>query len=320
MIEQPIDYDGVWKEALDEYFVEFMAFFFPQAYNDINWDKDYESLNNELQQITRDAESGKRYVDKLVKVWRNDGQEAWVLVHIEIQSQTDAGFSKRMYTYNYRIYDKYDRIVASFAVLGDENPNWKPSSFGYELWGCEIGFKFPSVKLADYRDKWTELDISDNPFASVVMAHLKTQETKGNVEARKFWKFFLIRRLHEKGYGREDIRKLLIFIDWLMYLPEEIERQLHYEIKKYEEEGNMPHVTSFEKFAREEGLEQGLERGILEGIKLMLDFRFGDAGLGLLPEISEIKNVELLRKILAELKTANSPEELRKIYCQQNNN
>jgi len=109
-----------------------------------------------------------------------------------------------------------------------------------------------------------------------------------------------------------------------MYLPEEIERQLRYEIKKYEEEQTMPHVTSFEKFAREEGmeqgLEQGLEQGILEGIKLMLDFKFGDSGLRLLPEISEIKNAELLRKILAGLKTANSPEELRKIYRQQNSN
>jgi hypothetical protein len=36
MIEQPIDYDGAWKEALDEYFIEFIAFFFPQAHSDIN--------------------------------------------------------------------------------------------------------------------------------------------------------------------------------------------------------------------------------------------------------------------------------------------
>jgi hypothetical protein len=220
-----------------------------------------------LQQIARDAESGKRYVDKLVRVWREDDQEAWVLVHIEIQSQVDAGFSKRMYTYNYRIFDKYDRVVASFAVLGDENQSWKPSSFSYELWGCEVGFKFPSVKLADYRDRWSELDESNNPFATVVMAHLKTQETKGDNEARKFWKFYLIRRLYEKGYGKEDIRKLFVFIDWLMYLPEEIERQLHYEIKKYEEEGNMPHVTSFERFAREEGIKEGIEQGMEQGIK-----------------------------------------------------
>jgi len=325
-LEQQIDYDGAWKEALDEYFVEFMSFFFPQAYNNINWDKNYESLNNELQQITRDAEFKGRYVDKLVRVWRKDDQEAWVLVHIEIQSQVDMDFSKRMYIYNYRIFDRYDRLVASFAVLGDEGKSWRPSFFGYELWGCEVGFKFPSVKLTDYREKWKELEESDNPFATVVMAHLKTQETKGNFEARKFWKFYLIRRLYEKGYSKEDIRKLFIFIDWLMYLPEEIENQLRYEIRKYEEEKNMQHISTIEKIAIKEGWQQGLQQGlekgilegILEGIKIMLDFRFGDSGLKLLPEISQIKDVELLRKILNEIKSINSPDELRKIYDSKN--
>lgn len=38
-MEQPIDYDSPWKEVLDYYFAEFMAFFFPQAYSEIDWKK-----------------------------------------------------------------------------------------------------------------------------------------------------------------------------------------------------------------------------------------------------------------------------------------
>src|SRR5262249_2761106 len=39
------------------------------------------------------------------KVWLKAGGEAWVLVHIEVQSGYEAEFEERIYTYNYRAYD-----------------------------------------------------------------------------------------------------------------------------------------------------------------------------------------------------------------------
>ena len=75
MAEQRDDYDSPWKEILQVYFREFLAFFFPQVEVDINWDRSYEFLDNELQQVVRDAELGRRYADKLVKVCM--GQGAW---------------------------------------------------------------------------------------------------------------------------------------------------------------------------------------------------------------------------------------------------
>jgi hypothetical protein len=79
------DYDSPWKEALERYFAAFMAFFFPQAHADIDWARGHEFLDKELQQVVRDAELGRRLADKLVKVWRRSGEEAWVLAHIEVQ-------------------------------------------------------------------------------------------------------------------------------------------------------------------------------------------------------------------------------------------
>ena len=52
------DYDSPWKEMLEGYFPDFMAFFFPEAYEDIDWVRGYESLDKELQQIVRDAALG----------------------------------------------------------------------------------------------------------------------------------------------------------------------------------------------------------------------------------------------------------------------
>jgi hypothetical protein len=34
---------------------------------------------------------------RFFKVWRKDGAEQWVLIHIEVQSQPEDEFSQRMY-------------------------------------------------------------------------------------------------------------------------------------------------------------------------------------------------------------------------------
>ncbi len=72
------DYDSPWKEALDLYFEAFVAFCFPAMHREIDWLRPYVTLDKELQKVTPDAEQGRRFVDKLVQVWRIDGQEEWL--------------------------------------------------------------------------------------------------------------------------------------------------------------------------------------------------------------------------------------------------
>ncbi|MEZ4713835.1 MAG: hypothetical protein R3A44_41990 [Caldilineaceae bacterium] len=81
--EQFDDYDSPWKDILDRYFPEFMVFFFPQAFADIDWDRGFEFLDKELQRVVREAEGDRHIVDKLVKVWLHDGEENWLLIHID---------------------------------------------------------------------------------------------------------------------------------------------------------------------------------------------------------------------------------------------
>ena len=158
-----------------------------------------------------------------------------------------------MYTYNYRTFDLFHRKVASIAILADENPLWRPDHFSYELWGSRAGLWFPCVKLLDYREKWTELEASTNPFASVVMAHLKAVETKGDNDQRYRWKLILIKRLYRQGYAKADVIRLFAFIDWVMSLPADMEKGLWTEIQKFEEETKMEYVTSVERIGMEKG-------------------------------------------------------------------
>jgi len=91
------DYDSPWKEALESYFPEFMALLFPAIHGEVDWSRRYEFLDKELQQIVRDAALGRRYADKLAKVWTVEGRETWVLIHVEVQGQPEPDFDERMY-------------------------------------------------------------------------------------------------------------------------------------------------------------------------------------------------------------------------------
>jgi hypothetical protein len=214
MTEARDDYDSaatlpsLWKEALERYFHAFMALGFPEAYAGIDWARGYEFLDKELQQVVRDAELGRRLADKLVKVWRVDGEEAWVLIHLEVQGPVETGFAKRIFTYHYRLIDRYDRPIVSLAVLGDKTPRWRPHKYRQALWGCEVQLTFPVLKLLDYAGQEAWLEQHPNPFAVIILAHLQAKATRHDPEARYAWKWRLVRSLYERGYKRQDILEL----------------------------------------------------------------------------------------------------------------
>jgi hypothetical protein len=90
----------------------------------------------------------------------------------------------------------------------------------------------------------------------VVMAHLKTQETKGDANDRKAWKFVLVKRLYELGYNRSDVLNLFKFIDWAMILPVELKTAFWEDLRIYEEERQMEYVTSVEEIGMEKARNQ----------------------------------------------------------------
>jgi hypothetical protein len=172
------DFDKTWKEILDGFFDGFMKLFFPNIYDDIDWNHEYESLDKELHQIIPQTKTTTGFVDKLIKVHRKNGEEACVYIHLEIQSQFDKKIEERMYIYHIQLYLKYKQPIMSILVLGDDQPNWKPKNYEYTIWDCKLNLEFQTVKLLEYRDRVEELKKSRNPFAFFLIAHLKTLDTK----------------------------------------------------------------------------------------------------------------------------------------------
>ncbi len=117
-------------------------------------------------------------------------------------------------TWDFRIFDRYGRRVASFAILADDKSDWRPDGFGYTLLGCKIDFRFPTVKLLDFVGHEAELEANPNPFAVVILAFLSARQTANDDDRRKISKIRLIRSLYDRGLDRtantpEDLTRTL---------------------------------------------------------------------------------------------------------------
>lgn len=123
------DLDSPWKQILRSYFPQAIAFFFPQTDALIDWNKPYEFLDKEFQAVSQDAELGRRYADQLVKVWLKGGQQIWLLLHLEVQSQSETEFEERMFIYCLRIFDQFRQVPISLAILCDESLSWRPDHY-----------------------------------------------------------------------------------------------------------------------------------------------------------------------------------------------
>lgn len=266
------DYDSPWKDVLERFFAAFTAFFFPTVHSGIDWARGYVFLDKELQRIARDARLGRRYADKLIQVWRRDGDEVWVLVHVEVQGQYEANFAERMFGYYARIRDRYQRPVISLAVLTDGRRRWRPATYRQDLWGCQLHWRYPLVKLLDFREREAELETHANPFAVVVLAHIKAQDTARDPDARYAWKWRLARGLYHRGWSRQDVLELFRFLDWVLVLPEAAEDRLWAELQQYEEQQVMRYVTSVERI----GIKKGLQQGEIRVLRRQLTRRFGE--------------------------------------------
>ncbi len=303
-----VSHDSLWKDILEQLFQEFLQFFFPAIYKDIDFTRGYQFLDKELNRIIKKSDTGKRIVDKLVKVYLKDGTEKWLLIHIEIQGYRQKNFAERMFVYNYQIFDRYRREVISLALLTDTDVHFRPAEYKVQRDGFLLLFRFPLKKVIDYRGK--DLDITLNPFGLVVQAYLKTLESEGNVTERYRWKKQFLLRLYDLGFGRETLYAIYRFIEWIMELPDELEDQLYYEIKEMEEEQKMTYIT----LAERKGIQKGKVEGLQQAILAVLEVKFGEAGLAYTNSVKNIDNLDVLENLLRKIEKTDNADQLNAIF------
>lgn len=296
------DQDNAWKELLDHHFREFMEFFFPTIAAEINWARKPVSFDKELAKLGPRHATGKRLADKLARVWRKTGEKLFVLLYGEVQGPPVTNFNARMFTYNYRIKDRYNAQVVSLGVVTSATKNTRLGRYETQLWGCRTVFEFPVVKLSDWRGREAELEQSRNPFAMVVLVHLALPRAERSLQGKYNLKRDLMRRLLQHGFASDYIRSLLRFLDWVIRLPEGLENKLDNEMEEIVEGKKMPYVTSWER----RGLKRGEEIGRLDLVLRLLKRKLGELDQRLTAKIETLSVLKLnqLGEALLEFESA----------------
>jgi hypothetical protein len=176
-------------------------------------------LDKELAALEPEAKkkSGVRFVDNLVKVFRKDGGEEWVLVHVEVQDITKAedrpNFPERMFRYFYRSFDRHQKPITAIAIFCGPDGKLFGSSYKYEFMNTRLQYDYNTLSVLDYPDK--ELAESKNPFAWVVLTAKKALLMGKGLDKKLLGgKLSIFRKLYENGkFDKAKLRAILKFLD-----------------------------------------------------------------------------------------------------------
>lgn len=283
------DHDSPWKNGLEWFFPQAIAFLAPRLHAKIDWSESAQFLDKELQAIAFPSKKGRRFVDKLVQVRLRSGADALLLVHVEVEGRLPGRkalrrFAWRMYEYRHRIQARImqqrDRnlppTIYSLGVLLENRGVGDRLTYTEEHLGQGVTFTFPVVELEGWRDRWDELEslALSNPFAVLIMAQLHANRHPDK-RTRLTPKFELVRGLRRYGYKSDVAAQIHHLVDWMIALPADLEPEYVRAVTALTKESNMAYVTSIERVVRQEALAEGRAEGQADLLLRQIERRFG---------------------------------------------
>jgi hypothetical protein len=206
------------------------------------------------------------------------------------------------------------------AILTGAEKGTEEGKYELKAYGSGVDFRYLCFKLIDYdREKLLN---DPNPIAIVVLASQERERAKQRGD-RFNAKRYLIRRLYEREYNRNEIRELFEFIDWVLQLSDYEEDLIWEEVKELEEVKGMPYITSVERIGMRKGMEKGLQQGLLEDGREMileaLDERFGEEVPSFISNaVNQIENRDTLKFLHRYAIRCASLEEFKQALNGQN--
>lgn len=272
--------DSLLKAAFEDCFVHLLRFFFKEADELFDINRGIDFIDKELLEITPDRlrHGGTRTTDLLARVYLLDGQEQWILLHLEIQTESNEWFSYRMFEYYYRAIDRYNKPIVAFVIFTGGANQKQPSAYTYNLLGTEISYKYNVYQIFQHSDE--ELLEWDNPFALVVLAAKKAHlENEVPEEVLNEQRFIIARTMIASGkYSKKQIEEFILFLKNIIFVNnEEININFDREIAKLTGgKVNMPGIIEavaliYREEAIEKGLKEGFQKGIAQGLEKGLE-------------------------------------------------
>jgi len=179
-------------------------------------------------------------------------------------------------------------------------------------------FRYHLIDLSRYADE----DIKGHVLVRVGMLLLK-HVFRADYRERIPESLKLMRELIEKKTGMQYIETVLRYIFHTVEgmdvedLKPVVERNLSKDTgewmmtlaEKIKSEGVRQGIQQ----GMQQGMQQGIRQGLLEGITALIELKFGEPGLRLLPEISRIDDTERLRQIKDAIRVSPDLKDLEKV-------
>jgi hypothetical protein len=267
--------DILWKGMLEEVFDDLLRFVFPNADQEFDLKRSFEFLDKELAEINPEPEKATqtRFVDKLVKVYRSDGEERWLLVHVEVQEQKDPDFARRMFTYYYRILDKYNHPITAIAIFTGPNGSEMPDKYEDHCLGTRLIYQYNTIFIANYTDE--VLTASENPFAIVLLAAKKALLKGKKLDERLLeQKLLIVRLLYEKGiFSRGKISAIMTFLhNYVLFQKPQTNRTFTERVDQITEKINMMGIhEQLAEIKAGEALAKGEKKGKNAALRMCVE-------------------------------------------------
>lgn len=289
--------DILWKGIIETLIEDFLAFFYPNEVHLFAFQKGITYLDKELAQLFPEHGDDARKVDKLIQIYLKTGEKKWILIHIEVQGYIDRQFPERLFIYNHRIRERYQKDIGVMAIFTDNNPGYKPDTYTKEFLGTKHFFQYRTYKVLEQNEE--ELLVSKNPFAWVVLATL-TALKSGKMNDQNIWqiKYDLVRLLYKQAYPKEKIIALFTFINYYIRFenPENTTNFAQHILLTYEPNSqNMGIYEILIEEAKEKGIDLGIEK---EKIEVILTAYKKGVSIELIAEIVQL-SVEKVKEIIA---------------------
>ena len=164
-----IDHDRLFKELLTTFFFEFLELFVPSVASYL----DRESLVFLDKEVLTDVTSGDRHEVDILARGRFQNTQRFFLLHVEDQASAQSDFTKRMFVYFARLFEKHGLDVYPIVLFSYDRPlRAEPDRFRVE---------FPDLSVPDFRCRviqlnrldWRKYITQPNPVAAALMARMK---------------------------------------------------------------------------------------------------------------------------------------------------
>ena len=148
--------DELWKEFLSVSFYNMLRSVLPDLANVADTTKPVRFLETELRRLARftrrysaNPPDSRKFVDILAEIPLTSGENAWILLHVEIQGRGGKeNFPLRMHRYRCLLEGRFNRPVAGLAILVQPIPaDQTEGVYRWEGYGSEVTYRYPVFRI-----------------------------------------------------------------------------------------------------------------------------------------------------------------------------